>query len=85
MVAKQTRAVDTRQAFIWATQMIASLSWFVCILIYASYEHGDIWQIVSFEYIKIYSDCSDSSVKFTDIRLVADSKMKTTNVNQRDS
>ena len=53
MVTKQTRAVDTRQAFIWTTQMIASLSWFVCILIYASYEHGDIWQIVSFEHIDL--------------------------------
>lgn len=40
------RAVKARFAFIWATQMVASVSWFVACMIYNSYEHGDIWQVV---------------------------------------
>lgn len=33
--------VDPRLAFVWATQLVASLSWFIAVLVYDSYEHGD--------------------------------------------
>ena len=45
------KVVGKRQLFMWMTQMIASLSWFFACLIYKSYDHGDIWQFVSFFFL----------------------------------
>jgi len=41
------KVLNARLLFIWMTQMLASLSWFTACIIYDSYGHGDIWQIVS--------------------------------------
>ena len=39
--------MDGRLAFVWFTQMVASVSWIIACYIYDSYEHGDVWQWVS--------------------------------------
>jgi len=41
------KVLSARMLFIWITQMVASLSWFIACLIYNSYDHGDIWQFIA--------------------------------------